>query len=71
MGIFDSIKNIMTIPEEDGYEEEYTETEEDNSKKKVTEEETYTKKENTPKIFQNNNFSLRFTAIISTFSGIY
>ena len=54
MGLWDSIKNIMTIPEEDGYEEEYTETEEDNSKKKVTEEETYTKKENTPKIFQNN-----------------
>lgn len=55
MGIWDSIKNIMTIPEEDGYEEDLNELEDEADKKKSTDEDSYSyKKENQPKIFQSN-----------------
>lgn len=55
MGLFESIKNIMTIPAEDeDFEEEYVESE-DSSKKKSVEEDNYSaRKENSPKIFQSN-----------------
>ena len=35
MGLLDSIKNIMSIPEEDEFEEEFDETEEKETRKKV------------------------------------
>ncbi len=47
MGIFDSIKNIMTIPEEDGYEEEAAEAEEAALKRKPQPE---VKREATPRV---------------------
>ncbi len=46
MGIFDSIKNIMTIPEEDGFEEEMESAEEVSKKKAQTE----AKKDTTPRV---------------------
>ncbi|MBE6732635.1 MAG: cell division protein SepF [Ruminococcaceae bacterium] len=53
MGLWDNIKNIMTIPEEDDFDEDIVEIEEEAPKKKTYEEEAYNaKKENTPKIFQ-------------------
>ena len=47
MGILDSIKNIMTIPEEDAFEEENEVVAEETAKKKVQPE---VKRENGPRI---------------------
>jgi len=52
MGLWDNIKNIMTIPEEDGFEEEFEEVEDTSSKRKVAEETNYSSKEASPKLFQ-------------------
>jgi hypothetical protein len=61
MGLFESIKNIMTIPAEDeDFEEEYVESE-DSSKKKSVEEDNYSvRKENSPKILLFFNCCLCF-----------
>ena len=47
MGIFDSIKNIMTIPEDDGFEDEAEVVEEPTPKKKALPE---VKREATPRV---------------------
>ena len=47
MGIFDSIKNIMTIPEDDGFEDEAEVVEEPTPKKKAQPE---VKREATPRV---------------------
>ena len=53
MGLWDNIKNIMTIPEEDEFDEEINDVEEETSKKKSYEDDDYAaKKESGPKIFQ-------------------
>ena len=53
MGLWDNIKNIMTIPEEDGFEEEFEEVEDNSAKRKATvEENSFAAKETTPKLFQ-------------------
>lgn len=55
MGIWDSIKNIMVLPEDDALDDEIIEEEVDESiSKKTVDEEYVSKKENTPKIFQSN-----------------
>ena len=56
MGLFESIKNIMTIPaEDDDFEEENVVEEEEAPKKRAAEEDSYTtKRDNTPKIFQSS-----------------
>ncbi len=48
MGILDSIKNIMTIPEEDDFEE--IEQVEETTKKKTVSENTQTKREAQPRV---------------------
>lgn len=48
MGILDSIKNIMTIPEEDDFEE--IEQVEETTKKKTTSENIQTKRESQPRV---------------------
>ena len=55
MGLFESIKNIMTIPAEDeDFEEENVVEEEEAPKKRYVEEDNYAVKRETPKIFQTN-----------------
>ena len=53
MGLWDNIKNIMAIPEEDEFDEEINESEEDTLKKKSYDDDDFAaKKESAPKIFQ-------------------
>lgn len=53
MGLWDNIKNIMTIPEEDEFDEEINDVEEETPKRKSYEDDDYAvKKESGPKIFQ-------------------
>ena len=57
MGLFDSIKNILNVPEEDEFDEEEVVTEEEPAqKKKVTEDSYSTRKtETTPRIIKSKN----------------
>lgn len=54
MGIWESIKNIMVLPEEDEFEEEVNEEVEESSSKKTMDDDYTQRKETTPKIFQSN-----------------
>ncbi|MDD6478223.1 MAG: cell division protein SepF [Oscillospiraceae bacterium] len=53
MGLWSNIKNIMTIPEEDEFEEEFEAVEETNERNADVEEASV-KRESTPRIFQSN-----------------
>lgn len=50
MGLLDSIKNIMSIPEEDEFEDEFEELEEKEPKRKATSEPAPQKREVTPRV---------------------
>ena len=50
MGLLDSIKNILTIPEEDEFEEEFDEVAEKEEKRKTAPVEPVKRAENTPRI---------------------
>ena len=53
MGLWESFKNIMTIPPEDEFEDEFEGTEEETPKKKTVEENDFApRKESMPKVFQ-------------------
>lgn len=59
MGLWDSIKNIMTIPDEDEFEEEVSEAQERPQKSAVAEESFYSakKSETTPKIIKSKTIN--------------
>lgn len=55
MGLFESIKNIMSIPD-DEYDDEMEETEEQPaSKKKAAEESSYTRRETSPRLVKSKS----------------
>lgn len=69
MGLFESIKNIMTIPEEDDFEEVYEEEVEEAPKKKPVSEPVVQKKESQPRILGGGksktvNFNLNQMQVI-------
>ncbi len=69
MGIFESIKNIMTIPEEDDFEETYQEEAEETVKKKPVYEPAPQKREAQPRILGGGksktvNFNLNQMQVI-------
>ncbi len=59
MGLWDSIKNIMTIPDEDEFEDEVVEKEDRVSKSQAVEENTFShkKSESTPKIIKSKTIN--------------
>lgn len=58
MGLWDSIKNIMTIPEDDEFEEEATEKEEQPAKTQNSDDGFYgRKKESSPKILKSKTIN--------------
>lgn len=58
MGLWDKIKNIMVIPEEDDYENEVEDTTERSAREKTYDEPSYTpKKESSPKIIKSKTIS--------------
>ncbi len=69
MGLFDSIKNIMTIPDEEETFDETTEEVEETSKKKNVSEPAPTKRESQPRILGGNksktvNFNMNQMQVI-------
>ncbi len=60
MSIFDSIKNIMTIPEEDDFEEEIEEIAEETPKKKAFEAPIQQKREVQPRVIGGKSKAVSF-----------
>ena len=57
MGLFDGIKNIFTIPDEDDYEQEIEEVEEKEAKKKSAESK---KAESAPRVISNKSRTIAY-----------
>ena len=57
MSIWDSIKNIMVIPDEDDYENETAAETERPSREKAVEEPSYTQRKETPKLIKSKTIN--------------
>ncbi len=64
MGFFDSIKNILNVPDEDDFEEEEVVAEEEAAQKKKVSEDTYATKrvDTTPRIIKSKNANFQQNA---------
>lgn len=60
MGLFDSIKNILTIPEEDEFEDDYTEQQEEKTQPKKTQPEPQRRSEPSPRVVGGKGKTVSF-----------
>lgn len=60
MGLLDSIKNILTIPEEDEFDEEFEEVAEKEEKRKPVQSEPVKRAESTPRIVGGKSKTVSF-----------